>query len=218
MRREDVTFQQWLDETFGRAVNGETYPQFVSRDEWPAPVADHLALDFLTRLFTEPASALLYYSDGQIAAGLWELGPGDAHCIYNSDIGIEERLRLVGSVATFFRKFFDPRCVQALSNAAAEHVSPLNTICYMWWEVISWGWVRDDPDADRIVAADLDVMEAVLKLPNPACREAALHGLGHLAGRNGRALEIIDSFIARARGADPELLAYARAARGGCIQ
>jgi hypothetical protein len=215
-----TTFDAWLDETFGRAVAGDSYPQFVHRDagEWPDPVPDAVALDYLTRLFENPEESLRYFSDRQIAVGLWELGPGDAHCVYNRDIAVEQRERLVGAVETLFREFFDTRCLPRLSHAASEHVSPLNTICYMWWEVITWGWMTDDPDADRLKSRDLAVMEAVLRLPNPACKEAALHGLGHLVRRSDGAGAIIDRFLAEPAGAGSELEAYARSALTGCIQ
>jgi hypothetical protein len=87
----------------------------------------------------------------------------------------------------------------------------------MWWEVITWGWSKG-ADAERLKTKDLDVMEAVLELPNPACKEAALHGLGHMVGGNDRPGAIIDRFLAGASAAPPELLDYARAARTGCIQ
>jgi hypothetical protein len=215
-----TTFESWLDETFGRAVTGETYPQFVHRDvaEWPGPVPNHLALGYLTRVFENSEETLRYFSDGQIAAGLWELGPGDAHCVDDRDLPIEARERLIGSVATFFRDFFERRCVPKLSHGATEHISPLNSICYMWWEVITWGWAKDDPAGERLSAKDLDVMEAVLQLPNPACKEAALHGLGHMVRYSDRACAIIDGFLTRASDCGPELLQYARSARTGCIQ
>jgi hypothetical protein len=220
MRRTDTSYQQWLEETFGRAVTGEAYPQFADRDasECPAPVTDELALEYLTRLFEHPGEALGTYSDRQIAAGLWELGPGDAHCLFNRDLPVEARLRLIGSVEIFFRDFFAEKCVPGLSHATKEHISPLNTICYMWWEVITWGWQKDDPAAEQLTAKDLDVMEAVLRLPNPASQEAAVHGLGHMIVRSDRALEVIDRFLAGSAGLDPALLEYARAARTGCIQ
>ena len=220
MHRTDVSFELWLDETFGRAVTGDSYPQFVPLDDWPEPVADALVVDYLTRLFEQPEEALRYYSDRQISAGLWELGPGDAHCVYNMEIDIDARLRLIGSVATFFRDFFDQRCLPKLSHKDTKmsDAAPLNTICYMWWEVITWGWVKDDPDADRIKARDLEVLEAVLGLPNPACQEAALHGLGHLAGQSEHARALIDRFIAKSPDMEPGLLAYAKSARAGCIQ
>ncbi len=215
-----ATFETWLDETFGRAVAGDSYPQFVHREveEWADPVPSTRALEYLTRVFENPQETLRGFSDGQIAAGLWELGPGDAHCVYNREVPFEARERLVGSVEVFFREFFDKRCLPKLSHAASEHISPLNSACYMWWEIITWGWAKDDPDGDRIKARDLDVMEAVLRLPNPACKESALHGLGHMVGHSDRALEIIDRFLADSADLDPALLDYARAARTGCIQ
>ena len=218
MGAAEVTFEEWLDRTFGRAVTGERYPQFVDDGDEPEPVPDHLAVDYLTRLFEHPGDALRYYSDRQIACGLWELGPGDAHCIYNQDVPIEAQERLVGSVATFFRDFFDQRCLPKLSHLDKEYTEPLNGICYMWWEVITWGWDKSDLDAERLTAKDLDVMEAVLHLPNLACKESALHGLGHMVGHSNWAQAIIDRFLKAAPDVSPELLQYARAARTGCIQ
>ena len=220
MRRREIDFETWLDETFGRAVTGDDYPSFVHRDvsEWPDPISDDLAADYLTRLFKNSVQVLRFFSDRQIAAGLWELGPGDSHCVYNHDIPIDARERLVGSVATFFRDFFDRRCIPKLAHLEMECNEPLNGICYMWWEVVTWGWGRDDPDAAWLTARDLDVMEAVLKLSNIACKEGALHGLGHMARYSDRACAIIDRFLAEPADANSELLRYARAARTGCIQ
>jgi hypothetical protein len=215
-----VTFEAWLDETFGRAVMGETYPQFVNRDvmDWPDSVRDADALIYLTRVFEQPEDSLRYFSDCQIAAALWELGPGDSHCIYNRDIPILDRERLIASVETFFRDFFDRRCAPALSHAAREHISPLNSACYMWWENIIMGGSKEDPNAARLHDKDLDVMEAVLLLPNLACKEAALHGLGHEVRRSDRARAIIDRFLGESADIEPALVQYARAASSGCIQ
>lgn len=213
-----ATFETWLDQTFGRAVTGEGYPQFVEDDDPPEPVPDHLAVEYLTRLFEHPDEALRYYSDRQIACGLWELGPGDSHCVTNRDIPVEARERLTGSVETLFRDFFDKRCIPKLAHLDRDHTEPLNGICYMWWEVITWGWAGDDPDAERLAAKNLDVMEAVLRLPNPACKESALHGLGHLVRRSSRAQSIIEQFLSQTGSLDLDLERYARSALTGCIQ
>src|SRR4030095_8363941 len=113
--------------------------------------------------------------------------------------------------------FFEPRCLPKLSHLDKDRTEPLNGICYMWWEVITWGWAMDDPDAERLKSKDLDVMEAVLQLPNPACKESALHGLGHMVRHSGRAFEIIDRLLADSADLDPGLRDYARGARSGCI-
>lgn len=218
MSRTEVSFETWLDRTFGRAVTIEQYPRFVETDDEPGPIADELAVEYLTRLFEHSQEALRYFSDRQIACGLWELGPGDAHCAFNRDIPIERRERLIGSVGSLFRDFFNLRCLPKLSHLDKDQTEPLNGICYMWWEVITWGWAGDDPGADRLTAKDLDVMEEVLRLPNPACKESALHGLGHMVRANERARAIIEHFLAEEAGMSPELERYARAALTGCIQ
>ena len=215
-----ASFEAWLDETFGRAVAGDFYPEFVHREviEWPDSVPHQIACGYLTQVFEHPEDSLRYFSDRQITAGLWELGPGDAHCVYSRDIDVADRERLIASVGTFFRDFFDKRCLPELSHAATVHLSPLNTICYMWWEVIIMGGAKDDPDADRLNAAALDVMEQVLALPNPACKEAALHGLGHMVRHSDRARAIIEGFLANSTAQNAGLEDYARAALTGCIQ
>lgn len=215
-----ATFEAWLDETFGRAVAGESNPQFIYRDvmEWPAPVSDADALRYLIQVFEQPEDSLRYFSDRQIAAALWELGPRDAHCVYNRDILTQDRMRLVASVEIFFRDFLDRRCAPALSHAADEHISPLNSACYMWWENIIMGGSEEDPDAARLYDKNLDVMEAVLGLPNPACKEAAIHGLGHEVPRSDRARAIIERFLSNPAGVDFKLIQYASTASSGCIQ
>jgi hypothetical protein len=44
-----------------------------------------------------------------------------------------------------------------------------------------------------------------------------LHGLGHWTRREPRCIDVIDRYLAAGKAPRPELLAYARAARGGCI-
>ena len=60
-------------------------------------------------------------------------------------------------------------------------------------------------------------MEAILGLANPACQESALHGLGHAARQAPERIgAIIGAFLER-EALRPEILAYARSARSGCI-
>jgi hypothetical protein len=62
-------------------------------------------------------------------------------------------------------------------------------------------------------------MRDTLKLPNPACQENALHGLGHWAHTYPEfAAAAIDAYLAANQKLRPELVRYAQAARAGCIQ
>ncbi|HEU5330793.1 MAG TPA: hypothetical protein VFU78_22060, partial [Thermomicrobiales bacterium] len=67
-------------------------------------------------------------------------------------------------------------------------------------------------------AACLDVMRQTLALDNDACRENALHGLGHWLPYYPAPVEqIIADFLARTPTLRPELLAYARRAQRGAV-
>jgi hypothetical protein len=88
----------------------------------------------------------------------------------------------------------------------------------MWWDIFPVGGPAGDPDGGAMDQAILSVMEGMLDLPSPACRESALHGLGHWHTRHSDQVgAIIDGFLSQHTGLRPELAAYARAARTGCV-
>jgi hypothetical protein len=94
---------------------------------------------------------------------------------------------------------------------------PLNSICYMWWDVLPVYGRPDEPEQQAFDETVLNVLERILGLESMACREGALHGLGHWRSYYPERVErTVDRFITSAR---PEgaLLEYARQARGGCI-
>jgi len=62
-------------------------------------------------------------------------------------------------------------------------------------------------------------MEAALYLPNDACVESGLHGLGHRFHQDkARAPEIIDKFLSKTKSLRPELRQYALNAKTGRIR
>jgi len=63
----------------------------------------------------------------------------------------------------------------------------------------------------------LKLMEATLRLPNPACQESALHGLSHWhLHYPERCSASVDEYLALCN--DDELQAYAEEAREGGVQ
>jgi hypothetical protein len=86
----------------------------------------------------------------------------------------------------------------------------------MWWDI---GPFPAATSPARLQAC-FDVLEETLALRNDACREGALHGLGHL--RTDGPLElrrqaIVARFLEQNGALRPELVAYAEAARSGCV-
>lgn len=80
----------------------------------------------------------------------------------------------------------------------------------------------DDAGVDALRGVDdaiLHVMARTLRLESEACREGALHGLGHWRRAHpDRTTTIIDEWLAGDPIISPELRQYALSARGGCIQ
>jgi hypothetical protein len=95
----------------------------------------------------------------------------------------------------------------------------MNVTCYMWWDLLPLAGAPGDPAHVALDRAALDVMAETLALDAIACQESALHGLGHWHAAYPAPVEAtIDRFLAARPDARPELVAYARSARGGCVQ
>jgi hypothetical protein len=61
------------------------------------------------------------------------------------------------------------------------------------------------------------VLRRLLAIPHDACRESALHGLGHWAIYYPQVAQMIDEFLRNTPHLRPELVTYAERARTGCI-
>jgi len=214
--RSDLSFGDWLDFTFGRPVRSDYYPFFDDREDYwdPAPA---VGIDYLTRLFEDPASLLYGYEDRQIGSALWLLSSEDSHCLYSRDVPVEARERCLAAIGTLFSDLFEARCTPVLGHRDQPGAGPVNASCYMWWENLPFPAAPDDPDRERLNAAMVATMERSLKLANPACQESAVHGLGHLVRHGPCGIDAILTAYSERDDILPELAAYARAARTGCI-
>jgi len=139
-------------------------------------------------------------------------------CLGDGSIPLGDRLRCLRSCESLFRMLLLPCCSSHLSHRDEPGRSPLNGVCYMWWDImpVDGGAVVEDRCALQLAA--LDIMANILQFDSLACQESALHGLGHWHGVFPRQVEsLIDAFLAIHAHARPELLIYARSARCGCI-
>jgi hypothetical protein len=129
------------------------------------------------------------------------------------------RVRCVESFASLFEKLFAARCSNHLSHLSPPDPNPLNLACYMWWDVIPFFGAPEDAARAQLDDAALAVMEAILSSDSLACRESALHGLGHWPTcYPERVGDIIGRALSRGGNWPPELVAYAGNARRGCVQ
>ncbi|HEY1385148.1 MAG TPA: hypothetical protein VGF43_16115 [Dongiaceae bacterium] len=223
MTDSDLTYDDWINYVFDHAVPFYEQAWYWNADEdWWQPRPEQ-AIDYLTRLFENPEPLTDQFADSQIAQGLHYLidNAAGAHCRFLSDgsVRVEARIACIASMQTLFARIFQPRCEPVLSHLDEPGANALNRICYMWWDVAPLGATSKPSRPDPVHDACLSVMRETLKLPNPACQENALHGLGHWAHAYGEfTAAAIDGYLARNPKLRPELVRYAQAARSGCIQ
>ena len=230
-----LTFQQWVEYVFDRPLSDPAW--YWSHDEdgedlncWqPDPTT---LVDYLTRLFEEPAFLADRYTPEQLNQGFWflfyvgsEYFGGRYNVLYNASVPKSQRLRMVRSCLSLYEKLFARVCSNSLSHLN-EPGHPLNLACYMWWDLGGLTPVADPQaphdavlqDVVDIDHAKLDVLREALAVPSVACQESALHGLGHFRAYYRREVEdIVTDFLARHQGLRSELSEYAAKARSGAI-
>ena len=181
-------------------------------DWWDEKARPQVTIKYLTRLFENPFDTLAPFTDAQVNQGLWyiaDLSCSDYMYVLLTDNSVREsdRLRGIESAYTLFEKFFAVQCSAHLSHRDEPGANPLNSVCYMWWDLLDMN--------SRILPR---IMEKQLHLNSIACQESALHGLGHAHRYFPREVEtIIDDFLSRKLTMRPELKTYALNARSGCI-
>ena len=77
---------------------------------------------------------------------------------------------------------------------------------------------EEEPDRRELDLTCLEAMQRALDLDSDACRESALHGLGHWKYAYPQKVQaIIDAWLARHQEVTDELKTYALAARRGRV-
>lgn len=213
-----LSFDEWVKAVFGHPV--ETTPWYYNCDFIePAP---KICLDYLTKLFTAP-EILDEYLDEQVRDGLYFLisNACSSHTIPLCDQScpMQQRIDCVHSMQTLFAEFLAKRCSEHLSHLDQAGANPINSVAYMWWDILPLCGRPDDRSFQKLDEAALDVMQQNLQLDSTPCRESALHGLGHWHLQYpGKVESIVDLFLKTTKKSiSPELETYARAARQGCV-
>jgi hypothetical protein len=215
-----LRFEEWITHVFDHEVTDPQWYFEPDADYWQAP--SPVTLEYVTRLFEDPAPVLGLFSDEQINQGLWYLVSSSASdhmfALQDEEVPLDIRCRCVRAFAGIFGKVFAVRCSDHLSHLDEPGVRPLNGICYMWWDVLPLYGRSDIPARRPLDEECLNSMDAVLRLGSIACQESALHGLGHWAAQYPqRVREIIELFVQSHPGLRAELTAYAASASRGCI-
>ena len=213
---DDETIAARIREIFDHPT-GES-PWYTVADSVPEDLPPIESVHVLTAFFEDPTRYLSSYSDTQIADGstyLLETALSSyALALLDPSVDLALRLRAVAAIPIVFDEVFAVRCLPDLSHAKTTEISPLNMTCYMWWDFFpTWGAPRRDVDT-----ALLNVMTTILATPSSACREAALHGLGHWRHAYPDHVHAIIGRFLQLTPPDDPLRKYAQDAHFGCVQ
>ncbi len=139
---DDLDLEVWLRHVFDHPV---TEPQwyFQCENEEPSDLRLARIVENMTRLFEAPERLLTEYTQEQIAQGLWYLNWASRPfmpALLSDDVPWPLCQRGLLSMESLFRRLFAVACTDELGHTAFDDSSPINTICYMWWDLFpTWG-------------------------------------------------------------------------------
>ena len=216
------SYEDWISHCFARPVSDPAWYFDVDSPSWEAPSST--SLQFMTRLFTSSAHVCEQFTDAQLDQGFWYLvsPSGSDHMFALLDESLPEanRLTCLRAMNSLFQDLFAARCTDVASSRrqSGEGLSPLNSICHMWWEVIPIHGKPADSTRRTLDATVLEVLQSQLEISSIACQESALHGLGHWAHYYPERVEEIVAQFLESQNDNAKLRAYATAAAKGNVQ
>jgi hypothetical protein len=215
-----LAFDHWVKHVFDHEVRKPEWYWDKDALYWDAP--SELTVEYLTQLFGRPLPTLANYSDEQLNQGFWYLlSPGCSNHMFavtDEAVPLELRIKCVKSIQRIFEQMFSGLCSEHLSHIDEKGAAPLNSICYMWWDLVPLQWEPGEPSKESISKAALEVMEETLTFDSIACQESALHGLGHWElFYPTEVAEIVDRYLEDNPNLRSELKDYAVKAREGHV-
>ena len=217
---KDISFEEWVAHLFEHEVRKPEWYFDLDAPYWDGD--PETAVRYITQLFEDPGAYLEHFNDAQLNQGLWFLINGSCsdyiHAVHDESVPLESRLRCVQGIYSIFEKLFAVRCSPHLSYIDEPGASPLNSGCYMWWDIFpTWG-EPGNPFRKKLDEMFLKVMEQTLPLSSIACQESALHGLGHWQlTYPTETARIVDAFLSSTPNLHEDLSDYAKAAREGRV-
>jgi hypothetical protein len=211
-------YEDWLRHIFDHEVKE---PQWYFGEDAPAfEASDEEITELLGQTFLHAGKDLKEYTDEQVDQGIWYLasssGSNFMFALKSSEVPLAKRVVAIGNIFYLYSDCFAKRCTESLGHLS-EKGSPLNSSCYMFWDISPLTFMKDASEIQEIQNTILDVLQNILTIKHRACRESALHGLSELKfACFEKVRKIIDEFLKDAK-LDDKLLAYATNARDGNV-
>lgn len=207
------SFDEWLGHWFASDVGA-----------WPwDDLSAHEVTEYMTQLFEKPSVLVERFSLEIINKGLWSIcGVESSYWqdVRSSDVPRTAQQRCVRAILVLYRDLFAPLCTAHYGylNDGPEPPSPVNSVCYMLWDMDQLQYIHSLPDGEHLVNPVFEVLASILEIDSIPCRESALHGLAHqVVDHKVRVQKIVDGFLLAHPQLPEPLVDYARYAREGRV-
>lgn len=215
----DKSLGKWIEHVFDHPATKPAWHWAPDAPQWegiPEQIAAHVA-----DTFEQSGHLLARFSDEQLNQGFWFLASNSCsefmYSLVDPALPFSLRLRALRSFVPLFEQVMAARCSAHLSHLDEHGANALNSACYMWWDILPIHGRPEEPTRAEFDFEVLVVLNRLLGIPQDACRESALHGLGHWSIYYPSVTNIIDEFLSRTPNLRPELIAYAKSAKTGVL-
>jgi hypothetical protein len=125
------------------------------------------------------------------------------------------RVQGIRHLDRLYQNYFDRYCLAPVGSIGNDHLDGgIAFLCYTLWDI----FVLYPGNASKaMTAAALDVMANGIQMKNDNCIVSAIHGLGHCATDDSRALQILQQWLRKPTTQNAKVLDYAKQATTGCI-
>jgi len=213
-----MNYQQWRDQLFGQPeqadpVCAEMSPEFdrLPRDR---------AFDYIDQVLVD-AEIHQRFSRNQIGFGLNYIFSNSCSDLPFCYLRCPESRIIKGiqNLNYLYQNYFDRYCFASSQSiqeiGAIQAGDRLEFLCYMFWDLFV---VYPGSASPSVIAASLEVMSAALDRKNGNAIVSAIHGLGHWALHDQRAITILEQWLANSNTQNPVIRNYALQAKTGYIQ
>ena len=217
---DSSSLARWIEYVFDHGVTDTAWYWAEDAPEWEGPsgqVATHIA-----ETFENSGRSLARFSDEQLNQGFWFLVGGASQefmfALVDPGVPSPSRFRALRSFVPLFEQVMAARCSPHLSHLDEPGANPLNSACYMWWDILPIDGCPEEPARAGFDAEVLVVLRRLLAIPHDACRESALHGISEWSIYYPQVSGIVEEWLGCAPGLRPELVSYAQLAKVGNVQ
>ena len=205
----------WRNDVFGQKPNSD--PVMVDLLPETYSVSPNEIFDHIDRALSD-AEIHDIFSREQIGIGLrliYSNCCSSMSCCYIEAGDEQRRVNGIRHLDKLYTNYFNRYCLAPIESIGNDHLDGhIGYLCYMLWDIFV---LYPGNASSAMVSAVLDVMTNGIYMENDNCIVSAIHGLGHWAGDEAQAVQILQQWLCQPTTQNTNVIDYAKQATTGCI-